>query len=68
MATAFLRAYREASAKQPSVPAHDEVWRVLLDAYILDKVLYELAYELDNRPTWIRVPLTGILALDRMKG
>jgi predicted trehalose synthase len=36
----------------------------LLDAFILDKVLYELLYELDNRPGWLRVPLGGILGLD----
>ena len=31
---------------------------------MLDKVLYELVYELDNRPDWVRVPLNGILGLD----
>ncbi len=35
----------------------------LLDAYLLEKALYELQYELDNRPTWIRIPIDGILAL-----
>jgi maltose alpha-D-glucosyltransferase/alpha-amylase len=65
-AAAFLRAYRETTDGQPFVPAGDQAWRILLDAYVLDKVLYELAYELDNRPGWIRVPLTGILAFDRL--
>ena len=27
---------------------------------MLDKALYELAYELNNRPDWVRIPLTGI--------
>jgi maltose alpha-D-glucosyltransferase/alpha-amylase len=35
----------------------------LLDIYLLDKALYELRYELDNRPTWLRIPLTGMLSL-----
>jgi maltose alpha-D-glucosyltransferase/alpha-amylase len=61
---AFLRAYREATTGAAFLPSDDETWRTLLDAYVLDKVLYELAYELDNRPSWLRVPLGGILALD----
>jgi maltose alpha-D-glucosyltransferase/alpha-amylase len=35
----------------------------LLDAYILEKAIYELGYELNNRPTWVRIPLAGILSL-----
>ena len=60
----FLRAYRASVAGAPFVPDDEWTWRVLLDAYLLDKVLYELAYELDNRPAWVRVPLNGILALE----
>jgi maltose alpha-D-glucosyltransferase / alpha-amylase len=33
----------------------------MLRAYILDKALYELAYELNNRPSWVYIPLTGVL-------
>ena len=35
----------------------------LLDAYLLQKALYELVYELNNRPTWVRIPLAGVLSL-----
>ena len=28
----------------------------LLELFLLEKALYELAYELDNRPDWVRVP------------
>jgi maltose alpha-D-glucosyltransferase/alpha-amylase len=35
----------------------------LLDLFLLDKALYELSYELNNRPDWVRIPLRGILAL-----
>ena len=31
-----------------------------LDAFVLDKALYELGYELNNRPDWVRIPLIGI--------
>jgi maltose alpha-D-glucosyltransferase/alpha-amylase len=59
----FLRAYREAIGDSPIIPAAREEFDALLQIYILDKALYELVYELDNRPAWIRIPLHGILSL-----
>ena len=35
----------------------------LLSAFMLDKALYELGYELNNRPDWVRIPLIGIRKL-----
>ena len=37
--------------------------RTLLRAYLLEKALYELRYELNNRPDWVKIPLEGILQL-----
>jgi maltose alpha-D-glucosyltransferase/alpha-amylase len=59
----FLRAYGEAVGNSPVIPAAHEDFRMLLDIYMLDKALYELVYELNNRPAWIRIPLHGILSL-----
>jgi maltose alpha-D-glucosyltransferase/alpha-amylase len=59
----FLRAYRDAIGDSPIVPTEDEAFNSILHIYILDKALYELVYELNNRPTWIRIPLHGILSL-----
>ena len=63
--SAFLRAYRLTmkAAGNGVVPAEAEVFEQLLEIYVLDKALYELAYELNNRPAWVRIPLAGILAL-----
>jgi maltose alpha-D-glucosyltransferase/alpha-amylase len=36
---------------------------MLLHAFTVDKALYELGYELNNRPEWVHVPLTGLLRL-----
>jgi maltose alpha-D-glucosyltransferase/alpha-amylase len=45
------------------VPPAAESFEQLLEIYVLDKALYELMYELNNRPAWVRIPLAGILAL-----
>jgi maltose alpha-D-glucosyltransferase/alpha-amylase len=35
----------------------------LISLFEMEKAFYELAYELNNRPDWVRVPLQGILQL-----
>jgi predicted trehalose synthase len=35
----------------------------VLAAFMIDKALYELSYELNNRPDWVRIPLVGIRKL-----
>jgi maltose alpha-D-glucosyltransferase / alpha-amylase len=60
---AFLRAYREAIAANPALLPPPQQAQALLDAYILEKALYELLYELNHRPEWLRIPIDGILAL-----
>ena len=51
--------------QQPGENPDTEIgrYRSLLGAFILDKALYELVYELNNRPAWVRIPLQGILSL-----
>jgi len=45
------------------LPDDPEQLRILLDAYLLEKAIYEIGYELNNRPDWLKVPLQGILQL-----
>jgi maltose alpha-D-glucosyltransferase / alpha-amylase len=59
----FLRAYRLTTAAAGFAPQGSTEFRKLLAAFLLDKALYELSYELNNRPAWVRIPLTGILSL-----
>ena len=56
----YLDAYREGAAGQPWWPADREAADSLLAVFKLDKAIYELAYELNNRPDWIDVPLAAI--------
>jgi maltose alpha-D-glucosyltransferase / alpha-amylase len=64
----FLRAYRSSAQGAPFLPPADGDFRRLLVIYLLDKALNELAYELNNRPAWVRIPLMGILSLPMEAG
>ena len=59
---AFLAAYREAVAGAATAP-DDALGAALLDLFLLQKAIYEIDYELGNRPAWVRIPLRGVLAL-----
>jgi maltose alpha-D-glucosyltransferase/alpha-amylase len=62
-AGAFLRAYRDTAGNAEYLPADPGDFRHVLRAYVLDKALSELLYELNDRPAWVRIPLEGILSL-----
>lgn len=36
---------------------------LFLDAFLLDKAIYEIGYELNNRPDWVKVPIQGVLQM-----
>ncbi len=57
---AFLKAYLGTTADAPFVPRSREQLSTLLGIFLLEKALYELQYELNNRPDWVEVPLRGI--------
>ena len=59
----FLRAYRETISANPAILPDPQQAQALLEAYLLEKALYETLYELNNRPAWVRIPLAGILSL-----
>jgi maltose alpha-D-glucosyltransferase/alpha-amylase len=59
----FMRAYLAAAGSAPFLPSRTEDVDVLLQAFVLDKALYELGYELNNRPDWVHIPLTGLLRI-----
>jgi maltose alpha-D-glucosyltransferase/alpha-amylase len=64
VSTEFLRAYQLAiNATYPSLIPEPRQAQICLVTYLLEKALYELLYELDNRPMWVRIPLAGILSL-----
>jgi maltose alpha-D-glucosyltransferase/alpha-amylase len=36
---------------------------MLIHFFLVEKVIYEIDYELNNRPDWVDIPLRGLLAL-----
>jgi maltose alpha-D-glucosyltransferase/alpha-amylase len=59
----FLRAYRAATEGTALFPRDADDFDTLLRAFVVEKALYELAYELNNRPDWAHIPLIGLLSL-----
>ena len=57
---AFLKGYTTAAGDAPFMPKSPDEMRVLLNAFQMEKAVYEVGYELNNRPNWLRVPIAGI--------
>ena len=65
---AFLAGWREVSLGAPYLGANPEESRLLLDTMLIEKALYELRYELNNRPGWVQIPIRGLLRLAGLEG
>jgi maltose alpha-D-glucosyltransferase/alpha-amylase len=61
--SAFLQSYREAAGGNALWPTEPELSERLLQFFVIEKAIYEIGYELANRPAWLHVPLAGALRL-----
>jgi maltose alpha-D-glucosyltransferase/alpha-amylase len=59
----FLGSYLNTIQGASFLPLGPEEQQVLLDIYLLEKAVYEVGYELNSRPDWVKVPIQGILQL-----
>jgi maltose alpha-D-glucosyltransferase / alpha-amylase len=59
----YLRAYFNTMGQSEVLPRSEDELSVMMPAYLLNKALYEVGYELNNRPAWLHIPLLGILRL-----
>ncbi|MDR0307256.1 MAG: maltose alpha-D-glucosyltransferase [Chitinispirillales bacterium] len=59
----FLRAYLDEARGAEFIPQSTQEIDILLRAFLLEKAVYELGYELNNRPDWVIIPLLGIKSL-----
>jgi trehalose synthase-fused probable maltokinase len=64
---AFLQGYRKATHGAPFLPADDTTFDVMLRAFELEKLLYEVRYEIQNRPDWVRIPVQALLRMEESK-
>ena len=58
---AFLDGYEE-GARAGGLASPRTQAKGLLELFMLEKAIYELKYEVDNRPDWVRIPVSGLLA------
>jgi maltose alpha-D-glucosyltransferase/alpha-amylase len=59
----YLRAYLATVGDSPLLPRDPKQLSILLETYLIDKAVYEIGYELNNRPDWLVIPFEGILQL-----
>lgn len=64
---AFLEGYRETTRGAAFLPADDATFGAMLRAFELEKLLYEVRYELQNRPDWVRIPVQALLRMEEPK-
>jgi maltooligosyltrehalose trehalohydrolase len=60
VSAAFVQAYLSYAGAGSVLPPTRDERQALLEAYLLEKAVYELSYELNNRPDWVRIPLQGM--------
>jgi maltose alpha-D-glucosyltransferase / alpha-amylase len=68
VSAAFLKSYLRVAGSSAFLPQAEDELELLLKAFLLEKAVYELGYELNNRPDWVRLPMQGILQLLKAPG
>jgi len=59
----FLRSYLDVVGAAPYLPHKRHEIGILLDIFLVEKAVYELGYELSNRPRWTVIPIRGLQEL-----
>ncbi len=59
----FFKTYMNIAGQASFLPQAEAQLNILLRALSLEKAVYEVAYELNNRPDWVPIPLRGIMEL-----
>jgi maltose alpha-D-glucosyltransferase/alpha-amylase len=59
----FTSSYLASANDAPFASGSYDHFQPTLRIYLVEKALYELRYELDNRPLWAELPLRGLLSL-----
>jgi maltose alpha-D-glucosyltransferase/alpha-amylase len=59
----YLKGYLSAAQGTNILPHDPADVQILIDAFLLEKAIYEVGYEMNNRPDWLSIPLRGVLQL-----
>lgn len=57
MSSFFLKAYLETTEGSAFVPNDPNDLSIMLETYMLERAVYDLNYELNHRPKWVRIAL-----------
>jgi maltose alpha-D-glucosyltransferase/alpha-amylase len=60
MSSIFLQSYLSTTTGAIFIPKNSEDLQIMLEAYLLDKAVYEIGYELNHRPSWVVIPIRGV--------
>jgi maltose alpha-D-glucosyltransferase/alpha-amylase len=67
VSTLFVQTYLHEAGNVSFIPESLEQTEILLQSFLIEKASYELAYELNNRPDWVIIPLKGLIRICREK-
>jgi maltose alpha-D-glucosyltransferase/alpha-amylase len=56
----YLCSYLKTAGEAAFLPRKPEEFTTLFEAFLLEKAVYELGYELNNRPDWVVIPIKGV--------
>ncbi|MFC5270205.1 maltose alpha-D-glucosyltransferase [Adhaeribacter terreus] len=59
----YMEAYLDKMQDKNILPDNTEDFEILIQTFLLEKAIYELGYELNNRPDWVIIPLRGIKSI-----
>ncbi|HEY3402951.1 MAG TPA: maltose alpha-D-glucosyltransferase [Ohtaekwangia sp.] len=59
----FIQSYMETVNGSSFIPDNRDDMEILMNTFLLEKAVYEVNYELNNRPDWVVIPLRGIQAV-----
>jgi maltose alpha-D-glucosyltransferase/alpha-amylase len=67
VSASYLAGYMDRARGTQLVPPSDGEVALLLQFFLIEKCIYEIGYELNNRPDWVAIPLRGLRALLEVK-
>ncbi|MFD1095791.1 maltose alpha-D-glucosyltransferase [Salegentibacter chungangensis] len=59
----YLFGYHKHTRNCDFIPDNPDDFKILMETFLLEKAIYELSYELNNRPDWVLIPLRGIKSI-----